>query len=338
MSATSLCCSRRDLLRARPCWVTALHAPLGRYRADMTVTTARSTNRRLGAGAESAGGVSMAAPMTPLLVERVLAAQRLVERKLWGRCRGAGRYPCRNGTLDGVPACLRHLSPEEKVAADELVEGARRLVDRWLPHLAPTCWFWPLPSRIDRLGNAEDLLFAWQQARCAICGSPGRRGRGTGPDLLVLDHDHKTDLARGFLCHRCNKREGLQRPGEDGRNSNYRSRPPALLLGLSTSYSYAVRLRVPAPRHESTPAVENGLLRALPRIRKLVPQLEEQLHSAADDPKRHKYVGEEVWRTLQILVPVILPAIEQADRHASHADLAKLVSWLKQFPPVPAPQ
>ncbi len=280
----------------------------------------------------------MAAAMTPLLVERVLAAQRLVDRKYWGRCRGSGKYPCRNGTLDGVPACLRHVSPEERTAVEELLNGARRLVDRWLPHLAPACWFWPLPPRLDRSGNPEDLLFAWQQARCGICGSPGRRGRGTGSDLLVLDHDHKTELARGFLCHSCNKREGLQRPGEDGRYGNYRSRPPALLLGLSTSYGYAVRLRVPAPRHESTPAFETGLLRALSQIRRLAPQLEEQLRSAAEDPKRRKYVGEEIWQTLQILVPVLLPAVERTDREVLNADLAELVSWLKQFPPSSAPQ
>lgn len=303
----------------------------------MTLTSLWSADQHLSTGSESAG-VSMAASMTPLLVERVLAAQRLVDRKCWGRCRGSGKYPCRNGTLDGVPACLRHVSPEERAAVDELLKGARRLVDRWLPHLAPACWFWALPPGLDRSGNTEDLLFAWQQARCAICGSPGRRGRGTGSDLLVLDHDHRTDLARGFLCHSCNKREDLQRPGEDGRYGNYRSRPPALLLGLSTPYGHAVRLRVPVPRHESTPAFDAGLLRALSRIRQLAPQMEEQLRSAAEDPKRCKYVGEENWRTLQILVPVLLPAIERADRDVPHADLANLVSWLKQFPPSSAPQ
>ncbi|MCQ9132839.1 endonuclease domain-containing protein [Streptomyces hilarionis] len=303
----------------------------------MTLTSPWPAGQHLSTGSESAG-VSKAASMTPLLVKRVLAAQRLVDRKYWGRCRGSGKYPCRNGTLDGVPACLRHLSPEERAVVDELLKEARRLVNRWLPHLVPACWFWPLPIGLDRSGNTEDLLFAWQQARCAICSHPGRRGRGTGSDLLVLDHDHRNGLARGFLCHKCNKREGLQRPGEDGRYGNYRSRPPAVLLGLSTPYSQAVRLRVPAPRHESTPAFEPGSPRALWKIRKLAPQLEEQLRLAAEDPKRRKYAGEEIWRILQTLVPVLLAAVERADRDVLHTELAELVRWLKQFPPSPAPQ
>lgn len=82
--------------------------------------------------------------------------------------------------------------------------------------------------------DAVTFMFDWQQSRCAICGRPGRRG-GTRSDSLVLDHDHKSGIARGFLCHPCNKREGLDRPG-DGRYANYRRRPPAALLGFSVPY------------------------------------------------------------------------------------------------------
>jgi len=34
---------------------------------------------------------------------------------------------------------------------------------------------------------------------CAICGHPPKTRR------LSVDHDHKTGLVRGLLCHRCNR-------------------------------------------------------------------------------------------------------------------------------------
>ena len=33
---------------------------------------------------------------------------------------------------------------------------------------------------------------------CQICGNVPKRG-------LDQDHDHKTDVTRGWLCHRCNR-------------------------------------------------------------------------------------------------------------------------------------
>lgn len=45
-----------------------------------------------------------------------------------------------------------------------------------------------------------DKLLAAQGGRCALCPrlpSPKRK--------LDLDHDHKTMLIRGLLCHRCNR-------------------------------------------------------------------------------------------------------------------------------------
>ncbi|WP_326615132.1 endonuclease VII domain-containing protein (plasmid) [Streptomyces scopuliridis] len=171
--------------------------------------------------------------MTPALIERVLMAKRLVDRHRTNWCRGIRGYSCRNGTLEGVPACLRHLSADELQAVELLLRWAQPLVDRWLSQLAPVCWFWPVPEA-GRFMDAVTFMFDWQQSRCAICGRPGRRG-GTRSDSLVLDHDHKSGIARGFLCHPCNKREGLDRPG-DGRYANYRRRPPAALLGFSVPY------------------------------------------------------------------------------------------------------
>ena len=41
------------------------------------------------------------------------------------------------------------------------------------------------------------LQFKYQENKCAIC----KKTPVTG---LVLDHDHASGRARGFLCHRCN--------------------------------------------------------------------------------------------------------------------------------------
>jgi Recombination endonuclease VII len=42
------------------------------------------------------------------------------------------------------------------------------------------------------------MLTARQDGRCAICCRQPRTRQ------LVIDHDHKTGLVRGLLCHRCN--------------------------------------------------------------------------------------------------------------------------------------
>lgn len=116
---------------------------------------------------------------------------------------------------------------------------------------APACWSWPLPHPdADPMaefrdlppdvyqdvlrgfeatgGVGEALLSMWQDGRCAICG------RTEGP-ALVLDHDHQTGLARGWLCRSCNTREG-----QDGEAASvfgqYRERPPVAILGVGFRY------------------------------------------------------------------------------------------------------
>lgn len=49
-------------------------------------------------------------------------------------------------------------------------------------------------------------MFTMQNGQCAICGKILKMTRENGKynDCVVLDHDHKTDMVRGLLCHSCN--------------------------------------------------------------------------------------------------------------------------------------
>src|ERR1035437_3624951 len=51
----------------------------------------------------------------------------------------------------------------------------------------------------------RDQLFALQRNRCKCCSSPM-------PGSVVgwhIDHDHKTGIVRGILCHHCNAIAGM---------------------------------------------------------------------------------------------------------------------------------
>jgi Recombination endonuclease VII len=82
-----------------------------------------------------------------------------------------------------------------------------------------------LIARLFRPGwGGVPALLAWHAGRCAVCGVPAP---------LVLDHCHRTALARGYLCGSCNTLEGF---GHGGPFVAYRARPPAAVLGIVETY------------------------------------------------------------------------------------------------------
>jgi hypothetical protein len=110
----------------------------------------------------------------------------------------------------------------------------------------PVCWSWPVPEDLNDLAeaavarlsreaaaavlysneaHAATALETWHEGRCAICG--------WNREELVTDHDHETGLIRGLLCRSCNTREGIR---GDGVFAAYRSRNPALILGVRARY------------------------------------------------------------------------------------------------------
>jgi hypothetical protein len=54
-----------------------------------------------------------------------------------------------------------------------------------------------------RLGEFDELM-SIQGGACGICESKVSIGRHGKENRLCVDHDHKTGLVRGLLCHRCN--------------------------------------------------------------------------------------------------------------------------------------
>lgn len=56
-----------------------------------------------------------------------------------------------------------------------------------------------------------DAKLAEQDGGCAICHS---KLMARGQNHLAIDHCHRTNIARGILCHRCNSMVGwLEKPG-----------------------------------------------------------------------------------------------------------------------------
>jgi hypothetical protein len=125
--------------------------------------------------------------------------------------------------------------------------------------IEPACWSWEPPAVLTREQEAERLhnesmdlclardsrdhylpmsacmmltrdwplyqLDAFHRGRCALCGA--------GVDHLVLDHEHRTGLVRGRLCHGCNVSEGR---GAGGAVDLYRERPPSAIVGVEVYY------------------------------------------------------------------------------------------------------
>jgi hypothetical protein len=90
----------------------------------------------------------------------------------------------------------------------------------------PACHTWKVPNgQVPAHLSASGALRRWQADRCAIC---------TVHDLeMVTDHDHRTGLIRGRLCHGCNTAEGVS---SHPVYAAWRERPAAVLLGLEEVY------------------------------------------------------------------------------------------------------
>lgn len=54
-----------------------------------------------------------------------------------------------------------------------------------------------------------------QNGVCAICKTVGFKMRDDHVTGMNLDHDHKTGIARGLLCHNCNRGLGLFKDSEE---------------------------------------------------------------------------------------------------------------------------
>lgn len=128
----------------------------------------------------------------------------------------------------GIQSCYGHTTGKE----------AQRIRSApWYVVLdAAACWSWDVAEEaremIDAPGLTEAqlkaLLKKWHQGRCAVCGDIAEK--------LVLDHDHATNLVRGYLCVRCNGREGRAGFRSDDIYVQYRTRNPATMLGLTVKY------------------------------------------------------------------------------------------------------
>jgi hypothetical protein len=108
----------------------------------------------------------------------------------------------------------------------------------------PACWTWPLPTEKDyedawrawkvpegeREKNQRFVMMGEWQPGCAVCGLPSGR--------LVVDHDHGTGLARGYLCPSCNTNEPMGGAIFD----RYHHVNPASICGVEFMYD------LPTPR------------------------------------------------------------------------------------------
>lgn len=122
------------------------------------------------------------------------------------------------------PRCRHHPDPNAPTAT---VPGQAQDWTRLMAlPVEPACWSWPLPDRLPD-GRLGITLAEWHDGRCAMCGIGGGGN--------VCDHDHRTAMVRGYLCHSCNTREGMDR-GQSAAWENYRLRPPATILGVEVQY------------------------------------------------------------------------------------------------------
>lgn len=124
--------------------------------------------------------------------------------------------------------CKLHLSAVDRSVYDRCsADDEARRVATWRD-AEPACWSWTVPEKhLPRWEHRDEearrrRLLEWHNGRCAICGEHKK---------LVCDHDHDSGRVRGWLCTACNT-------GEDGGGMwrRYRSRPPAVIVGLDIRY------------------------------------------------------------------------------------------------------
>jgi hypothetical protein len=143
-----------------------------------------------------------------------------------------------------APACLIHLTRDERAvyipAAEAVKADEERRMLAYHQSLPVACWNWPVSDNDRRRAQeardctdperarsiAWKLLADWQDDRCAVCG---RRSD-------FLDHDHKTGLVRGWLCHSCNTAEGSPAYIPGDWFERYREKNPATILGIEIRY------------------------------------------------------------------------------------------------------
>lgn len=107
----------------------------------------------------------------------------------------------------------------------------------------PSCWYWESPSEFPQSWSSSGQLAylrAWHDGRCGVCGNV---------KPLVLDHDHRTGLARGYLCTRCNNMEAKSTKPRD-EYACWRAKPATEILGLRFAYKNG---KVPAAADPSKP-------------------------------------------------------------------------------------
>lgn len=93
----------------------------------------------------------------------------------------------------------------------------------------PSCHVWRVPEgKTPSHLSATQALRRWQDGACAMCSARPKR--------LLVDHCHRSGLVRGLLCTSCNTAEGLR---DAPPFVAYRSRPPAVLLGVEEQYGSA---------------------------------------------------------------------------------------------------
>lgn len=189
---------------------------------------------------------------------RALAQGRYAQRPCGRQLKTANRR-CSRPKAPLSPACPIHLTIEERAEACERRIRAESISRRWAAALEPACFAWEVADtdlaaaravmasredEADQQAEGLDLLWRWQQGRCAICGfgwgattyidpAAGINETRWSTEEFVMDHDHATAFIRGWLCQSCNISEGV---GDDGALAKYRTQPPAAMLGVAVRY------------------------------------------------------------------------------------------------------